>query len=49
MAKVMKVLLESVYSSKLYSKRCDYLKKKHGCLLKAEIFNYWNERTHEKQ
>ena len=48
MGKVMKGLLEVVYSVKLYSKRCQYLSVKYGCQLKSNVFNIWQERTKEK-
>lgn len=49
MAKVLKGLLGIVYSTKLYSKRCDYLQKKHNSSLKNHILIFWNETTKEKK
>ena len=45
MSKVMKGLLEIIYSVKVYSKRCEYLNKKHGSNLKNSVFRYWLERA----
>ena len=42
MSKVMKGLLEVVYSVKVYSKRCEYLSKKYCFGLKSNVFSVWS-------
>ncbi len=37
----MKSMLESVYSTKLYSKRCEYIHRKHLYLMKATTYKLW--------
>ena len=49
LSKVMKGLIEVVYSVKIYSKRCEYLNKKYGSRLKNDVFNYWLERAQERR
>jgi hypothetical protein len=45
MAKSLKGLLEILYSTKLYSKRCGYLLKKRESNLKNIFLSLWNRRT----
>ena len=49
MQKVMKGLLEVVFSVKLYSQRCEYLEKKYGSRLKMDVFGFWFEQMKEKK
>jgi hypothetical protein len=44
----MKQMLETVYSTKLYSKRCEYIQRKHLFQLKTKTYRLWVENSEDK-
>jgi len=41
MSKVMRVFFETVYSTKLYSKRCEFIERKNKLKLKSLTLQTW--------
>jgi len=41
----MKSMLSTVYSTKLYSKRCEYIERKHLFHLKTKTYKMWLDKV----